>query len=186
MPPVTPITCEYAAFSVPLGRAVVVMLGAGATVRLNTFVAVEDALSVTFTVNVKDPTAVGEPEMAPVAGFSASPAGNAPTLTDQVKGGAPAAAVIVWAYAAPAVIDGSVGAVVILSPATTTIDNASVAGDVKALSLNWTVKLNVPATVGLPVMAPVAELSDREVGSDPAITDQVKGGTPPVPARTWL
>ncbi len=64
IPPVAPNTCEYEAFSVPLGRAVVVMLGAGATVRLNAFVAVAEALSVTFTVKVEGPTAVGEPEMA--------------------------------------------------------------------------------------------------------------------------
>ena len=44
----------------------------------------------------------------------------------------------------------------------------------------WTVKLAVPAVVGVPVMAPVDEFSDKPAGRAPADKDQVFGVVPPV------
>ena len=41
-----------------------------------------------------------------------------------------------------------------------------------------TVKLNVPAAVGIPVIAPVASFKLRPFGSVPSETDQVIGITP--------
>src|ERR1700722_9205979 len=48
------------------------------------------------------------------------------------------------------------------------------------------VKVKAPATLGVPEMTPLAPLRTRLLGNDPAVTDQVYGGTPPVPARVWL
>ena len=41
-----------------------------------------------------------------------------------------------------------------------------------ALSFTWTVKFDVPAVVGEPVMAPAVE-SERPAGNEPAAVDQV-------------
>ena len=49
-------------------------------------------------------------------------------------------------------------------------------------SLTWTVKLKVPATVGIPVIAPLVPLSVRPVGKDPLAIDQVYGSVPPLAA----
>ena len=75
---------------------VVATLGAGATTRVNTFVAELEALSATLTVTVNCPTAVGEPLMAPVVGLSVRPVGSAPALTDHVNGAVPPAALRTW------------------------------------------------------------------------------------------
>jgi len=40
-------------------------------------------------------------------------------------------------------------------------------------SVAWTVKLEVPVTVGMPVIAPLEALTLSPAGSDPLITDQV-------------
>ena len=40
-------------------------------------------------------------------------------------------------------------------------------------SATWAVKLAVPAVVGVPPIAPLAELSDNPVGSVPVVMDQV-------------
>ena len=48
-----------------------------------------------------------------------------------------------------------------------------------ALSVTWTVKLEVPAADGVPLITP-ADDSVRPAGSAPAVTDQAKGGVPPV------
>ena len=40
-------------------------------------------------------------------------------------------------------------------------------------STTWAVKLNVPAVVGVPVMAPVDVLSDRPAGRAPLMMEKV-------------
>jgi hypothetical protein len=47
-------------------------------------------------------------------------------------------------------------------------------------SLTWTVKETVPAAVGVPLIAPVAEASARPAGRLPADTLQAYGVAPPV------
>ena len=67
----------------PAGNVAVVMVNAGALIASdNGAVADTDALSVTLTVKLDDPAAVGVPEIAPPARFS--PAGSDPVATDQV------------------------------------------------------------------------------------------------------
>jgi hypothetical protein len=53
-------------------------------------------------------------------------------------------------------------------------------------STTWAVKVNDPAAVGVPVMAPVETFSVRPVGSEPAVMENVYGGTPPVATNAEL
>ena len=48
------------------------------------------------------------------------------------------------------------------------------------------VKLYEPATVGVPVIAPVAVSSDNPAGSDPNDTENAIGAVPPDVATVWL
>ena len=50
-----------------------------------------------------------------------------------------------------------------------------------AESRTLTVNVDVPVAAGVPVMAPVGD-SDRPVGSEPAVSAQLYGGTPPLAA----
>jgi hypothetical protein len=52
--------------------------------------------------------------------------------------------------------------------------------------MTWAVKLNVPAAVGVPDIAPVEEFSVRPGGREPATIAKVYGGTPPVATRLEL
>jgi len=77
---------------VPPGNEVVAIDGAtgvAVTATLSDFVAVIELASVTRTVNVLVPIPVGVPEIAPVLGASANPAGSAPDTMDQVYGVVP-------------------------------------------------------------------------------------------------
>ena len=75
--------CEYGVFTVPGGSDVVPTVSAGPlTVMLSDCVAVALAASVTWTVKVEVPAAVGVPEM--LAPLSESPAGSEPDGIDQV------------------------------------------------------------------------------------------------------
>jgi len=86
VPLVAAIVTEYALPTVQFGRLVVVIrtIVDPNTVRLNAAVAVWLALSVTFTVNASDATAVvGVPEITPVLDND-SPAGKLPALKLQL------------------------------------------------------------------------------------------------------
>ena len=51
-------------------------------------------------------------------------------------------------------------------------------------STTCTVKSNVPAAVGVPVITPVSAAIVRPGGRVPSVTDQVNGAVPPSTART--
>jgi hypothetical protein len=68
------------------------MLSAGAIVIENALLVVAARLSETPTVKLAVPAEDGVPLMTPVVEFSASPAGSAPTVMDQVYGAVPPAA----------------------------------------------------------------------------------------------
>jgi hypothetical protein len=74
---------------VPLANEAVVIEGGAVTVRLSDFEAVKEFASVTCTVKLLVPVAVGVPEITPVVGVSANPAGNVPERMDQVYGVVP-------------------------------------------------------------------------------------------------
>jgi hypothetical protein len=53
-------------------------------------------------------------------------------------------------------------------------------------SVTVTVKLNVPAVVGVPVTAPVEGFNVRPGGSEPVVIANVYGGAPPVATNDEL
>src|SRR5208337_84459 len=53
-------------------------------------------------------------------------------------------------------------------------------------STTWAVKLNVPTVVGVPVIAPVDELSESPGGSAPLMIENVYGAVPPAALSTEL
>src|SRR5579872_3208512 len=89
--------------------------GPETTVMVRSFSAVCEAVSLTWTVNVKAPTLVGVPLRAPVVAFRDRPAGKAPVVIDHVYGCVPPVAANVCEYAEPTVPPGSGEAVVMLS-----------------------------------------------------------------------
>ncbi len=84
----------------------------------------------------------------------------------------------VWLYAPPTVPSGN-AAVVITGTALIMIDNAC-SSNAAAASSTRTVKLDVPAVVGVPLMTPVAPSSTRPAGKAPTEIDQFNGAVPPV------
>ncbi len=126
-------------------------------------------MSVAFTVGLKVPVLVGVPEITPVVDRD-RPAGKAPATRDHEYGGTPPVAVREVEYANPTLAAGSVF-VTILSGFRT--DRTRVLVD------DWTgfeesrtenVRLNVPAVVGVPVIAPLGD-SERPPGSVPPDSD---------------
>src|SRR3954468_23502549 len=69
--------------------------------------------------------------------------------------------------------------------AATTIDNARLAL-CPFPSVAVTVKLAVPAPVGVPEIAPLDELSDKPPGNEPTLTDHVNDPDPPEAANVAL
>ena len=53
-------------------------------------------------------------------------------------------------------------------------------------SVAVTVKLEAPALVGVPVIAPVPEFSDKPAGSAPAVMLHFSGGVPPATSTEAL
>ena len=74
--------------------------------------------------------------------------------------------------------------VVICNAAGLIASDSEAVADTDALSVALTVKLAVPAVVGVPEMVPPA-LRLSPAGSEPVDTDQVYGGDPPVAASGW-
>jgi hypothetical protein len=115
------------------------------------------------------PAAVGVPEMTP-AELIARPGGSAPLASDHVYGGLPPVAPSVVEYGTPTVAAGS-DVVVMTSGGATVIDSDLVVECVAA-SVTFTVKVDVPALVGVPEMTP-ALLIASPAGSEPIDTDHV-------------
>jgi hypothetical protein len=80
VPPLTVMVLLYTAVAVQSGSVDNVIAGLTVIVRL--FVPDLFRESVTITVNVDAPAAVGVPEMLPVVGSRLSPTGNAPPVTE--------------------------------------------------------------------------------------------------------
>ena len=133
-----------------------------------------DAPSVTLTVKLLVPAAVGVPDI--VAPLRLNPAGSDPLAIDHVYGAVPPLAVSVAAYAVPTVPLSS-AVVVIFSVAGFTVIERSAVAVTDALSVAFTVKLLVPAALGVPVM--VEPLSVSPAGSDPLTIVHVYGAVPP-------
>ncbi len=112
VPPLAVSVVEYAVPTCPAGTELVeIVTGvtAAATVMVNDFdavCAVGVVESVTFTVKLNEPDAVGVPEIVPPV-ESVTPPGNAPELTFQVYGVVPPLAASVVEYAVPTWPEGT-------------------------------------------------------------------------------
>jgi len=130
-------------------------------------VAVFPAESVTVALKVEAPRVLGVPVIAPVEVLRVKPAGREPLMLN-VYGGVPPPAVSADEYATPTcpVLAGQVkvncaGAMVMLQlmvTVATPLESVTVAE-----------KLDVPAVVGVPVMAPVEVLRVKPAGNDPLL-----------------
>ena len=124
--------------------------------------------SVAVIVKFEVAAVVGVPVIAPVAAFSDTPAGKLPAETLNVYEPVPPVALTVCEYATPTVPFGNVaGLTVIAALMVTAYARAPVA---PRPSVAVTVKLEVAAVVGVPVMTPLAAFSDRPAGKPPADT----------------
>src|SRR4030067_826349 len=141
------------------------------------FVAVAPLASVALTVKFEVPAAVGVPLISPVVLLRLSPAGSAPTVTAHVIGALPPLPASVWLYARFTVPSES-DTVVITGYALTMIDKTLVAVALLS-SVTCTVKIDIPAVVGVPLISPVALLSVTPTGSVPTVTVHVYGVFPP-------
>src|ERR1035438_7203149 len=100
----------------------------------------------------------------------------------RARAAAPPAAASVCLYATPTVALGSVGVVVMVTPAPIVMTNGLLivfAG--VALSLNWIVSWDVPAAVGWPLITPFEAPSNKPPGKEPVVSDHLYGVTPPIP-----
>ena len=134
-------------------------------------------LSVTRRLKFDVPAVVGVPAIAPVPAVRVNPAGSEPLKSDQVYPGVPPVAAAVCEYPMPTVPPAN-DAVVIVGAAAITIDNAFVP-TAPRVSVALSVKLNVDATVGVPVIAPPL-LRLSPLGNAPALTAHVSAPVPPV------
>ena len=116
------------------------------------------------------PVAEGVPEIVPEppdVPCNCSPDGSEPLVTLQVIGSVPPLVWMFWLYAVPTVplavralvIAGFAGLIVMVS----------VAVPVPPAFVALIVTLDVPAAVGVPVIAPVAVLTDKPVGRPVAL-----------------
>jgi hypothetical protein len=169
VPPDAFSVCEYPTPTVPAGNDEVLMFNAGALIVSDSpALADPEALSVTLTVKLDDPAAVGVPEIVPPARFS--PAGSDPVTTDHVYGGDPPVALSACEYPTPTIPTGNEEVVIASVGALIAIDNGAFA-DTDAASVTLTVKFDDPAAVGVPEI--VFPEIPSPAGSDPVATDHI-------------
>src|SRR5690348_9034790 len=154
---------------------VVITSGAGSTAIENGAVVDTPAASLTFTVKLLVPGAVGVPEI--VAPSRVKPRGKLPLAIDHVYGAVPPLAEIFCEYAVPAFPAGNDVVVITSGAAFTVIDNACVAVT-DALSVTFTVKVLVPDALGVPEIVDPVNVSPA--GNDPVAIDHVYGVVPPL------
>ena len=183
VPPEAPRVCwGYTVPAVPPGSAVVVMVGGAAAVPMTICSGCDAerfAESVTLAVKFDVPAVVGVPVIVPVL-ESVRPAGSDPALMDHVYGVVPPEAPrVCCGYTVPAVPPGSDVVVMVggVGAGLITICSGCVL-DKFAESVTLTVKLDVPAVVGVPVIVPVLD-NVRPAGRDPALMVHVYGAVPP-------
>ena len=150
---------------------------------LDALCGVGDVESVTVTVTVLVPAAVGVPVICPELALIVSPAGN--PAAPHVYGVAPPAAATVAVYAAPTAPAGKSVVMMVKPGGFTRSANAFVAvfaGIEESVTVNVT--LLVPAAVGVPVICPVPALIVKPAGNPAAC--QLYGPVPPATASAAL
>jgi hypothetical protein len=141
-------------WKVPPGICTISIIDAVVIVIESGFVSLPVAL-VAFTVNSYVPAVDGVPEIVPLE--SVKPVGNAPVSMLHVMGVSPVA-VKVWLYAVPAVPPDNDVVVIVRAVPTPPLDAIVIESCFvlfPAVLIAFTVKLNVPAVVGVPEINPV-------------------------------
>ena len=143
--------------------------------------------SVTFTVKLNDPDAVGVPEIVPLEAFNVSPPGSAPELMLQLYGVVPPLAASVVEYAVPLCPPGTELVVICTGVTAAAIviekDFVAVCAVGVVESVTFAVKLNDPDAVGVPEIVPLEAFNVNPVGSAPELMLQLYGVVPPLAAR---
>jgi hypothetical protein len=135
-----------------------------------------EELSVTLTINREAPIVVAVPYIVPL-GLRLRPSGSEPLARDQMYGGDPPVALSACEYAAPTAPGGKAVVVIVRAGELIVSDSDSIKDD-DALSVTFSVTLEEPVAVGVPVIVPSTRA--RPGGSTPLTIDQVYGGDPPV------
>ena len=138
-----------------------------------------------MTAKLNEPDAVGVPEIVPVAD-SVRPAGNAPELMVQLYVVVPPVAAKIVEYALPDCPEGTdvvVTCTSVTAAATVILRDfvAVCAGDEE--SLTCTLKGDIPACVGVPLICPVEAVRPSPVGKAPELIDHEYGAVPPEEVR---
>src|SRR5271165_6242107 len=187
VPPVAANVCKYPAPTCPFANDAVVIVSVGDAIVFNSAAVFDTAgtsASVTFTVKLVLPAAVGVPLIAPVDAFSVNPAGRLPTDIAQLYGVVPPVAANVCEYPTPTCPFANDAVVIVSVGGAIVIDSAAVfdtAGTSE--SDTFTVKLALPAAVGVPLIAPVDAFSVNPAGRLPTDIAQLYGVVPPVAAN---
>ena len=145
------------------------------SLKLTDCVSTGSLVSVTLKVSGALVTAtVGVPPSDPVEAFSDSPAGSVPLVMDQVYGVVPPIAARVVLYAEPTCPFGSEEVVITKGAeeiVRVKLTDWESAGVLESVTLNVSGVL-ATATVGVPVMAPVAAFRVNPAGKVPLGSDQ--------------
>ena len=163
---------EYGEFVMPSGRLVVVILSVSTgelIVSVNCFSSLAEPYTA-LTVNVEVPAVVGVPEITPVEELSDNLAGRVPLITLQFAPVMLAASVA--EYAVFLVPFGRLVVVIVIEGIALTVIVSCFSADCESFSA-LTVNVDVPAAVGVPVIAPVEELRVSPVGRVPDESDHV-------------
>src|SRR4029078_13344531 len=169
VPPVAADVCEYATVTSPAANAFVVMDGAPPIVIDSALVADAPTLAGTFSVKLKGPAAVGVPVIAPLLA-KLNPPGNGPGDNVQLYGCVPPLAAAVCEYPTPTAPPAR--ALVVIAGASPIVMASALVAVAPTLSVTFSVKLKVPAAVGVPVIAPLlARLNPQ--GNGPGDSVQV-------------
>src|SRR3989304_489177 len=134
--------------------------------------------SVARTVKLDVPPVVGVPLITPVPLLRVSPKGRLPATIAHVTGDLPPVDVSVWLYARFTV--PSDNSVVVTDSAAYTVIESALSEYAPLASITRTVKFDVPAAVGVPLITPVAVFRFNPAGRLPVATDQLYGVLPPV------
>jgi len=182
VPPVTPMVPVYGTLTVAGGGDVMVSVAIGAcTVTVTVSVAVLAGFAESVAVTPTDvvPAVCGVPVMLQSA-FSVRPAGMEPEATVQWYGPVPPVTGIEPVYGTPTVAAGG-DAMVSTAEAglMTMVIGPEPEIDGLLASVACTVKVLVPAVVGMPVTAQLLPRA-RPAGREPESTEQVYGAVPPV------
>ncbi len=147
---------------------------------------VQPLASVAVIVDVNMPAVVGVPEMVPLM-VSDIPGASSPAVMLKVYGACPPLAVMILLYATPSVPFGRGGGERVMGgQAGSLITLVYACNPVQPLaSVAVTVKVNVPATLGVPDMSPLLE-SDIPGASSPAVTMKIYGACPPLAVMVLL